>query len=144
MLNEGESRDRNLWRGVLVERKDHRCSALRHRTREDRALGGIMARRDRLDDLGANVPEAPEVGISGASGFRMLRCAYFRIASAALALSEACVRLPALHAASACFTSEAAFVMSARRAWAVVVAPAPHSLRCRCDHLPVGCIEKAA
>src|SRR5882762_2864660 len=76
-----------------------------------------MARRDRLDDLGANVPGAP--------GFRMLRCAYFRIASAALALSEACVRLPALHAASACFTSEAAFVMSARRAWAVVVAPAP-------------------
>src|SRR6266852_468122 len=48
---------------------------------------------------------------------------YFRIASAALALSEASVMLPALQAASASFTSEAAFVMSARGAWAVAVAP---------------------
>src|ERR1700730_6174224 len=54
---------------------------------------------------------------------RRLVCYYFRIASAALALSEASVMLPALQAASASFTSEAAFVMSARGAWAVAVAP---------------------
>ena len=56
--------------------------------------------------------------------FRRLGRCYFRIASAAFALSEASVMLPALHAASASFTSDVAFVMSARGAWAVVVDPA--------------------
>jgi hypothetical protein len=41
--------------------------------------------------------------------------------------------LPDLHAASASFTSEAAFVMSARGAWAVVMDPAP--VRGDCDIL---------
>lgn len=57
--------------------------------------------------------------------FRCLCCCYLRIAIAAFALSEAIVMLPALHAASASFTSDVAFVMSARGAWAVVVDPAP-------------------
>ncbi len=65
----------------------------------------------------------PGGGISGASMTRRLVRYYFRIASAALALSEASVMLPALQAASASFTSEAAFVMSVRGAWAAAVAP---------------------
>src|SRR5207253_10969270 len=65
----------------------------------------------------------PRRWISGASMNRRLVRYYFRIASAALALSEASVMLPALQAASASFTSEAAFVMSVRGAWAAAVAP---------------------
>src|SRR6266446_2801762 len=86
----------------------------------ERAVGGCVGLQRR----------GPGEVISGASMFRRLDCCYFRMASAAFALSAATVMLPDLHAASASFTSEAAFVISPRGAWAAVVDPAPERGAC--------------
>jgi len=56
---------------------------------------------------------------------RFLACSYFRIDSAVFGLSEASDMLPALHAAWASSTSDAAFVMAARGVWILVVGPVP-------------------